>query len=114
MHESMVAQSLLNTICAEAAKQNGRPILAKVSCGTFNALNDDILGMAFEAISKGTVCEETRLEIKHKPIRAKCRHCQAEFDFQIANPTCGQCNSDKFELLPDAPLLLDEIEFEIG
>lgn len=112
MHEAMVAQSLLNTICAEAEKQNGRPISAKVSCGAFNALNDDVLGMAFEAIAKGTVCEGTQLEIEHKPIRAKCRDCQKEFDFEIANPLCEHCGSDKFELLPDAPLLLEEIEFE--
>jgi len=43
MHETMVAQSLLATISDEAAKQNAKPIGAKISCGTLNAVNDEVL-----------------------------------------------------------------------
>ena len=81
MHETMVAESLLTTISAESIKQNAKPVSVKISCGTLNAINDEILCFAFEAIAKGTPCEGMRLEIEHK---AK----------------------------PDAPLLLEEIEFE--
>lgn len=113
MHESMVAQSLLDTITAEAKKQNGRPVKARISCGTFNAINDDVLSLAFEAIARGTVCEKMQLEIKHQPMLAKCRNCSKEFEVDIMNPSCKHCSSNQFELLPDAPLLLEEIEFEV-
>jgi len=81
MHETMIAESLLAVILEEVKKQNAKPISAKISCGMFNAVNDEILCFAFEAAAKGTPCEGMKLEIEHKT-------------------------------KPDAPLLLEEIEFE--
>jgi hydrogenase nickel incorporation protein HypA/HybF len=112
MHETMVAESLLTTISAEGTKQNAKPISAKISCGTLNAINDEILRFAFEAIAKGTPCEGMRLEIEHKPIQGKCKNCDETFDFELRQPNCPKCKGREFDLLPDAPLMLEEIEFE--
>jgi len=112
MHEAAVAESLLVTILDEAAKQNAKPVLAKISCGTLNVINDDVLGFAFEAVAKDTACEGMRLEVEHKPIQGRCRKCKSRFDFQLFNPLCPKCGGDDFELLGDAPLVLETIEFE--
>lgn len=112
MHETMVAENLLTTISAESAKQNAKPVWAKISCGMLNAINDEILSFAFDAIAKGTPCEGMKLEIEHKPIQAKCRNCSKIFNFEIHQPKCPKCESKEFDLLPDAPLILEEIEFE--
>jgi len=112
MHETMIAQSLLAAISEEAAKQNSKPVNAKISCGMLNAVNDEILCFAFEAAAKDTLCEGVRLEIEHKEIQARCKNCKQNFDIKLSNPKCPVCNGDDFELLPDAPLLLEEIEFE--
>jgi hydrogenase nickel incorporation protein HypA/HybF len=112
MHETMVAESLLTTISTESAKQNARPVSAKISCGMLNAINDEILSFAFEAIAKGTPCEGMRLEIEHKPIQGKCKNCDETFDFELCQPKCPACGGEEFDLLPDAPLMLEEIEFE--
>ena len=112
MHEATVAQSVFEVISAEATKQNARPVAAKISCGVFNAVNNDALCFAFEAISKGTLCEGLKLNIEQKPMQARCKNCANPFPFDLHQPNCPRCNSDDFELLPDAPLLLEEIEFE--
>jgi hydrogenase nickel incorporation protein HypA/HybF len=112
MHEATVAQSLLDAISAEAQKQNARPLAAKISCGILNAINDDVLRFAFDAISKGTVCEGVKLDIEQKPIQARCRKCEFTFIFDLQAPACPKCRCDDFELLPDAPLMLEELEFE--
>jgi hydrogenase nickel incorporation protein HypA/HybF len=112
MHETMVAEILLTTISAESTKQNAKPVSAKISCGTLNAINDEILCFAFEAIAKGTPCEGMRLEIEHKPIQGKCRNCDEIFDFEPNRLKCPACGGEEFDLLPDAPLMLEEIEFE--
>jgi hydrogenase nickel incorporation protein HypA/HybF len=112
MHEAMVAQSVLEAISAEAKKQKAKPIAAKISCGVFNTVNSDTLCFAFEAISKGTVCEGLKLAIEQKPIQARCRKCDHNFAFDLHEPKCPKCRCDDFELLPDEPLILEEIEFE--
>ncbi len=112
MHETMVAKNLLDSIAAEAAKQRAKPIIARISCGTFNAVNDEVLKFAFDAIAKGTLCEGMKLQIEHKTIQGKCSSCGRQFDFDLTKPACRHCGCDKFDLLPDPPLLLEEIEFE--
>jgi len=112
MHEAMIAQSLLSAITEEAAKHNAKPVSAKISCGKLYAINDESLCFAFEAIAKGTLCEGVRLEIEHKPIQGQCKNCNQTFDVELSNPRCPKCGSEDFQLLPDAPLVLEEIEFQ--
>jgi len=112
MHELMVAQNVLAAILDEAAKQNAKPTAAKISCGKLNAINDEALRFAFGAIAKGTSCEGLELEIEHKPIRAHCRKCNVDFDIEETDLKCPKCSSDNYELLGDAPLLLEEIDFQ--
>ena len=111
MHETMVAQNLLATISAETVKQNAKPIAAKISCGMLNAINDELLSFAFDAVSKGTNCEGITLEVEHKPMRGKCKSCDEVFEFELSNARCPKCGNEDFTLLPDEPLVLEEIEF---
>jgi hydrogenase nickel incorporation protein HypA/HybF len=114
MHETMVAHSILSTVSAEATKLGAKPISAKISCGQLNPINDEVLNFAFEAAAKGTVCEGMKLEVVHIALKATCKKCGSSFDFDIYSPTCLDCGSGEFEITPDAPLLLEEIEFEDG
>jgi hydrogenase nickel incorporation protein HypA/HybF len=112
MHETVVAQSLIETITAEAQRQGVRPVSAKMSCGELNAVNDEVLSFAFEALAKGTPCEAMVLHIEHKPMQARCTTCNEPFDVRLSDAKCPRCTGEDFELLPDAPLVLEEIEFE--
>ncbi|HIJ67535.1 MAG TPA: hydrogenase maturation nickel metallochaperone HypA [Planctomycetes bacterium] len=112
MHETIVARSIFSAVSAKAAELNARPISAKISCGQLNPINDEILKFAFEAAAKGTVCEQMKLEVVHIPLKATCKKCGKGFDFDIYSPACENCRSEDFEIAPDAPLLLEEIEFE--
>ena len=111
MHEMMVAENLLAVISDEAAKRNAKAIGAKISCGKLYAINDEALHFAFEAIAKGTPCEGLKLQIEHKPIQGRCKKCNETFDADFSSPKCPKCSGEDFELLPDAPLLLEEIEY---
>ena len=111
MHEMMVAKSLFEAILAETEKQGAKPISAKISYGKLYAINDELLLFAFEAIAGGTACEGMKLQIEHKPIRARCKSCERSFDVEISRPSCPKCGSEDFELLADAPLMLEEMEF---
>lgn len=114
MHEAAMAQNLVEVISREARNHGGRPIRAKMSCGVLNAVSDDVISFAFEAVARGTPCEGMQLQIEHKPLRAKCRACEHTFAVDLSGVKCPACGADDFELLPDAPLLLEQIEFEEG
>ena len=112
MHETMVAQGLLAAITAEAEKQKARPVGARISCGQLNVINDEVLCFAFDAIARDTPLEGMNLEIEHKPLQGRCRSCGEVFEVDISQPVCLKCGSKNFDLLPDAPLVLEEIEFQ--
>jgi len=112
MHETAVAQSLVEVITEEAGKRHARPVRATISCGELNAINDDVLSFAFEAIAQGTACEGMGLQIEHKPLQAKCHVCERLFVVDWSDLKCPDCDSEDFEVLPDAPLMLEQIEFE--
>ena len=112
MHETAVAESILNTIIENAEQIDAKPVSAIISCGQFNALNDEVMGFAFETAAAGTVCEGMKLQIKHIPLRATCKKCHTTFEFDVYKPACSQCDSEAFDFEPDAPLLLETIEFE--
>jgi len=114
MHETAIAQSLVEAILRETEKRHAKPIRAKMSCGELNAVNDEVLSFAFDAITQGTSCEGMKLEVQHKTLRATCRVCERTFAVKMSDPRCPDCKAEDFELLPDAPLTLEEIEFEEG
>jgi hydrogenase nickel incorporation protein HypA/HybF len=112
MHEATVAQSLIEVILQEAETRHAKPVCARMSCGELNKINDDVLSFAFEAVAQGTLCEGMKLQIEHKPVQARCRPCGSVFAVDVSKIQCPDCHGGDFELLPDAPLVLDEIEFE--
>lgn len=112
MHEASVAQGVLEAIVHECEQRHVRPKNALISCGQLNALNNEAFALAFEAIAQGTLCEGLCIEIKHKPFGAICHACHQKFEIGLQTNACVHCGCDDFELLPDAPLLLETIEFE--
>jgi hydrogenase nickel incorporation protein HypA/HybF len=112
MHEMMVADSLLQILLRECQGRGARPVLAKITCGQLNPINQEVLAFALEAIAKGTLCEGIRLEVEQKPIQAQCRACTQVYAVGNDLPRCIGCGSGDFRLLPDAPLTLETIEFE--
>jgi hydrogenase nickel incorporation protein HypA/HybF len=112
MHETMIAQGIVDAISKEAQKHNATPLSAKISCGQLNPINDEVLNFAFEIAAKGSVCEGISLEIVHIPLKATCKSCGECIEFDIYSPGCSACQSADIKIEPDAPLLLEEIEFE--
>ena len=112
MHETVVATSILESVLAEAGKINAKPISARISCGQLNPINDEVLNYAFELASKDTTAEGMKLNIIHIPLKAACADCNKESDFDIYSPDCPHCKSSSIKINPDAPLMLEEIEFQ--
>ena len=114
MHETVIAKSLLEIILDEtkAETRGGKPVAATISCGVFDAINDEILCFAFEAVARGGICEGMKLTIVHRPVEGRCRDCEEVGEFDIARPRCPNCGGSRFEIPSQHPSMLEEIEFE--
>ena len=113
MHEAAVAEKLLQSIIAASTEHSDKKIIRVViSCGQINAINDEAMRFAFEAVAEDTICQGAILEIKHIPLKTQCRRCKLEFDFDFYSPHCPDCDSSDIAIGADAVLLLEEIEFE--
>ena len=113
MHETTMAQNILAIVLAESKKQKARPVNIEISCGAFEAVNDEVLAFAFEALARDTLCNKAKLKIEHKPMTGNCRSCGQNFRINLSNPICPVCKKEEFDLLPDAPLILERIEFQM-
>ncbi len=111
MHETVAAQNMIDVVVQEAQKHKKKPVRIKVSCGQLNVLNEEVFGFAFEVVGKGTLCEGVQIDIEQKPLQGQCENCKLVFDLDMDHAQCSACQSDAFHLLPDAPLILEEIEF---
>ena len=117
MHEAMIAENTLETVLAQTKSRAGplgagRVVRVVISCGQINALNDEAMQFAFEVAAAGTICKGAKLEIKHIPLKGVCKGCDSEFEFDLYDPKCPKCGKSEFSIGEDAPLLLEEIEFE--
>ncbi len=112
MHETAVAESLLDTLLDLATKHKAKPLKAKISYGSFSCINEEVLNFAFEAVSKGTICENMILEYEKKPVMADCKKCGNKFEFEINSPLCPYCESEEYSLNSEPPLTLETVEFE--
>jgi hydrogenase nickel incorporation protein HypA/HybF len=112
MHEAMVAESIVDSILSQVPKKKGRVVSVIISCGQINAINDEAMIFAFDIAAEGTICKDAELKIKHIPLKATCKKCDKKFNYDLYNPCCPKCGKNDIKIGEDAPLLLQEIEFE--
>jgi len=65
MHETMIAQSIVETIAKEAEKTGAKPIAARISCGQLNPINDEVLNFALQKL-------RTDIRVRHILTRMRC------------------------------------------
>jgi hydrogenase nickel insertion protein HypA len=112
MDESQIAQCILELVCAEAGKRDLKPLAVTVSHGAMLAVDKEALHEAFRLSARGTVCEGVSLVLRQIPLQIRCDSCGAEGIYELYAPHCPRCRSHNFHFLPDAPIVLEDIEFQ--
>jgi hydrogenase nickel incorporation protein HypA/HybF len=94
MHELSIANSILDTVRAEAEKRPGaRVVKVGVRIGELSGVNPDALSFGFEVLVRGTDLEPLALEIESMPRRQRCPVCEQQFavkDSSLVCPKCGE------------------------
>lgn len=111
MHELSVTKSILR-IVDEAAAGN-RVVLVRLRVGDLASIVDDSLEFYFKILSRGTLAEGARLELKRVRARASCGVCQNSFEVRLPLPdACARCQSTDLTISGGTEFLVESIEVE--
>jgi hydrogenase nickel incorporation protein HypA/HybF len=93
VHELSIAQSLVESIRAEAAVHHAaRVTRVGVRVGEQSGVEPDALQFSFDVIVRGTDLERATLDIERVPLQQHCERCARDFpvvDYTLSCPTCG-------------------------
>jgi hydrogenase nickel incorporation protein HypA/HybF len=91
MHELGIAASILDSVQAEAERQQGLHICkVGIRVGELAGVDSDALQFGFECLVKGTSFEPLALEIESVPRMQRCA-CGNEFRMTDYDPHCPRC-----------------------
>ncbi|WP_069998690.1 hydrogenase maturation nickel metallochaperone HypA [Cellulosilyticum sp. I15G10I2] len=113
MHEVSIVYNILE-IAKEYAANNAMSRIKKIiiNVGEFCALQEDSLDFAFEALSKGSLCEGSQLITEKTEAKAYCRNCAKEFNITFTNKLCPVCKTFSYQITTGYELLVTKIEGE--
>ncbi|NPV50068.1 MAG: hydrogenase maturation nickel metallochaperone HypA [Candidatus Methanofastidiosum sp.] len=118
MHELSLADGMLKTVLEAAQKEKAKKIKSiKLEMGEILLVNTEQLTFCFDIISKGTIAEGAKLDIKFLKPRVHCNKCGKEFnissenDFPILQMVC-ECGSNDVTILSGREFNIKSIKIE--
>ncbi|MBI5652688.1 MAG: hydrogenase maturation nickel metallochaperone HypA [Chloroflexi bacterium] len=94
MHELGIAQDIVKIAHEYAAKNNAQRITAfNLELSAAAHESEDALRFHLDHLTRGTLAEHARVEIKRVPVTAHCLDCGNEFAWEEPDEMCPRCNS---------------------
>jgi hydrogenase nickel incorporation protein HypA/HybF len=113
MHEMSIAQSLVDILQEEMAKNNASSLKSvKLHIGKLSAIVPEALSFCFEIIVSGTEMEGANLVMEMLPLRGVCLDCERTFEIEDYAFSCPHCHSPNIKTLSGENLSIVEMEVE--
>jgi len=115
MHELAVTESLLNTACDYAIKNNAQRVNSlNIIIGDLSNIIGDSVQFYWDIISENTICEKSILIFNKLPAKFICQSCGREFKLNGELLPCPVCGSMDLRTTQGDEFLLESIEIEKG
>lgn len=111
MHELSIAESILE-IVKENVGATDSVKSVKVRIGELANVVPDSLEFCFNAITKGTMFENARLEIENVDMVAHCEVCGADSKVEDVLFRCKSCGSTDVKIISGTELQVVQIEMD--
>ena len=115
MHELGMTRSLLD-IVLEKGEAAGAKRIAKISLvvGKLSGALPHSIEFCFEALARGTMAEQARLQFEQPCGQAKCNSCGVQFEVEEAYGSCPHCHGWELTISGGDGFYVKEIEIERG
>jgi hydrogenase nickel incorporation protein HypA/HybF len=111
VHEISLAAAVIEQLEKLGAGYPGKRMsCVRLSWGALQAISETAMREAFGILAAEGPFGSAELEITVEPLRARCRGCGGEFRLDASPDACPHCGEGRFDLLPDKPLTLDQVE----
>lgn len=116
MHEFSLCHTLVEKLLEEAEKltpPSVRVTKTVLACGRLRQIVPEYLQAAYEALTQGTVAENSVLEIREIPVAGRCTACGREGELDMSEGfICPKCAAPVFEMISGRELFLEQMEIE--
>lgn len=110
MHELSITQNIVEICETNAA---GRRVLSvSLAIGDLSGVIPESVEFCFEACSRGTLLEGSRLDIERVAGRARCRDCGSEQSLASYYEACTSCGGHAMQVLSGEELRVKQLEVE--
>lgn len=111
MHETVIATSIVRTVCEEAAKYSVAGISAvRLGVGIFSCVEEATLKACFELVCENTLAEGAQLEVERLPASARCQECGYSFSLHTLRGQCPQCHGISLHCTGGRELVIQGID----
>ena len=113
MHELAVTESLLNTACDYAKKNNAQKVVSlNLIIGELSNIISDSVQFYWDIISKNTICEQSVLIFNNVSAKFICQSCKNDFKIDGELIPCPECGSMDIRTSQGDEFLLESIDIE--
>ena len=113
MHELGITQSIVEIALRAAEGQQAKKIHSvTLEVGSLAGVVAEALEFCYEACTKESLLEGSRLIIEAVPARARCRDCAADYLLTDLLTCCPHCNSAAGDLICGEELRIKEMEID--
>lgn len=101
----------MNQLLTEAeARATGPLAVLHIRLGRLSGVVPEAFQFAFEALAPGTRAAGARLALEEAPIRMHCRHCNMDYEADLAAYACPRCQAADGDLIGGREVELTRLE----
>jgi hydrogenase nickel incorporation protein HypA/HybF len=111
MHELAVTESILKIANTHAEKAAAKSVTdVYIIIGRLSSMVDDSVQFYWDFMSKGTLCEGSKLHFERIPARLLCLDCSNSYQLDGELEPCPNCQSSRVKVVAGDEFRLDSIE----
>ncbi len=111
MHEMSICESIMEVIEGQAVEQKFTQVLAVcLEIGPLAGVELEALLFSYEVVTRGTLAENSRLDIIELPMNAWCMLCSKKVDVKARFDACPDCGSYQVQITGGDELRIKNME----